>query len=71
MGHDKEDYFAALDLSNQRFIKDKLPIGIFYQIEHKTTYEERDFSLNQGIIPAQADLELTDEQIDAITKEFY
>jgi len=69
--HNKEDYFAALDLSNQRFIKDKLPTGIFYQIEHKTTYEERDFALNQGIIPAQADLELTDEQIEVITREFY
>ena len=71
MGHDKEDYFAALDYSNQRFNKDKIPIGIFYQIEHKTTYEERDFALNQGVIPAHADLELTDEQIEIITKEFY
>ena len=69
--HDKEDYFSALDLSNQRFVKDKLPIGIFYQIEHKTTYEERDFSLNQGIIPAHAPLDLTEEQIETITEEFY
>ncbi|NPD89848.1 MAG: 2-oxoacid ferredoxin oxidoreductase [Asgard group archaeon] len=71
IGHDKDDYFEALDLSNQRFFKEKLPIGIFYQIENKTTYEERDFALNQGVIPAHADLELSDEQIEAITKEFY
>ncbi|MHA1668730.1 MAG: thiamine pyrophosphate-dependent enzyme [Candidatus Heimdallarchaeaceae archaeon] len=69
--HDKEDVYAALDLSNQRFVKDKLPIGIFYQIENKTTYEERDFTLNQGIIPAKAELELTNEQIEIITQEFY
>lgn len=69
--HDKEDFYGALDLSNQRFIMDKLPIGIFYQIEHKTTYEERDFTLNQGIIPAKSLLELTDEQIQIITEEFY
>ncbi len=69
--HDKEDFYAALDLSNQRFMKDNLPIGIFYQIEHKTTYEERDFTLNQGIIPAHASLDITKEQIEAITKEFY
>jgi len=69
--HDKEDFYAALDLSNQRFIKDNLPIGIFYQIEHKTTYEERDFTLNQGVIPAHAPLDLSKEQIDLITKEFY
>ena len=69
--HDKEDFYAALDLSNQRFMKDNLPIGIFYQIENKTTYEERDFTLNQGVIPAQAPLDLSKEQIDIITKEFY
>ncbi|MCE7741099.1 MAG: 2-oxoacid ferredoxin oxidoreductase [Candidatus Heimdallarchaeota archaeon] len=69
--HDKEDFYAALDLSNQKFIKDNLPIGIFYQIEHKTTYEERDFTLNQGVIPAHAPLDLSKEQIDIITKEFY
>ena len=69
--HDKEDFYAALDLSNQRFIRDNLPIGIFYQIENRTTYEERDFTLNQGIIPAKASLDLTKEQIDVITKEFY
>jgi len=69
--HDKEDFYAALDLSNQRFIKDNLPIGIFYQIENKTTYEERDFALNQGVIPARASLDLSKEQIDIITKEFY
>ncbi|MHA1205198.1 MAG: thiamine pyrophosphate-dependent enzyme [Candidatus Heimdallarchaeaceae archaeon] len=51
--HDKEDFHAALDLANQRFVRDQLPIGIFYQIENKTTYEERDFALNQGYIPAQ------------------
>ncbi len=70
-GHNKEDFHAALELANQLVVKDKLPIGIFYQIEHKTTYEERDFALNQGIIPAQSPLELTDEQIEVITKEFY
>ncbi|MHA1401001.1 MAG: thiamine pyrophosphate-dependent enzyme [Candidatus Heimdallarchaeaceae archaeon] len=69
--HDKEDFHAALDLANQRFVRDKIPIGIFYQIENKTTYEERDFTLNQGIIPAHADLGLTDEQIEEITREFY
>ncbi|TFG10214.1 2-oxoacid ferredoxin oxidoreductase [Candidatus Heimdallarchaeota archaeon] len=69
--HDKEDFYAALDLSNQRFIKDNLPIGIFYQIENRTTYEERDFTLNQGVIPAQASLDLSKKQIDIITKEFY
>ncbi len=69
--HDKEDIYSALDLSNQRFIKDDLPIGIFYQIENKTTYEERDFTLNQGVIPAKAPLDLSKEQIDIITKEFY
>ncbi len=69
--HDKEDFYAALDLSNQRFIKNNLPIGIFYQIENKTTYEERDFTLNQGVIPAQAPLDLSKEQIEIITKEFY
>ena len=69
--HDKEDYFAALDLSNQRYVRDKLPTGIFYQIENKTTYEERDFSLNQGAIPAHDSLDLTKEQIEIITKEFY
>ncbi|MHA1347371.1 MAG: 2-oxoacid ferredoxin oxidoreductase, partial [Candidatus Heimdallarchaeaceae archaeon] len=70
-GHDKENFSGALDLGSQVFIKDKIPIGIFYQIEHKTTYEERDYTLNQGIIPAHAPLDLTDEQIEAITEEFY
>ena len=37
--HDKEDIYSALDLSNQRFIKDDLPIGIFYQIENKTIHK--------------------------------
>lgn len=69
--HDKEDKHAALDLANQRFVKDKLPIGIFYQIEHTTTYEEREFTLNQGIIPAKAPLSLTDEQIKIMTQDFY
>ncbi|MCK4845906.1 MAG: hypothetical protein KAS95_09545 [Candidatus Heimdallarchaeota archaeon] len=52
-------------------LRNKLPTGIFYQIENTTTYEERDFALNQGIIPAKTNLELTDEQIKAITEEFY
>ncbi len=69
--HDKEDFHAALDLANMRAIRDKIPIGIFYQIENKTTYEERDFTLNQGYIPAKESLDLTDEQIKIITKEFY
>ncbi len=70
-GHDKENISGALDLGSQIFIKDKIPIGIFYQIEHKTTYEERDFALNLGVIPAQAPLDLTEEQIKFITEEFY
>ncbi|MCK4972646.1 MAG: 2-oxoacid ferredoxin oxidoreductase [Candidatus Heimdallarchaeota archaeon] len=70
-GHDRENFSGALDLGSQIFIKDKIPIGIFYQIEHKTTYEERDFALNQGVIPAQAPLDLTEEQIKIITEEFY
>ncbi|MHA1865753.1 MAG: 2-oxoacid:ferredoxin oxidoreductase subunit beta [Candidatus Heimdallarchaeaceae archaeon] len=69
--HDKEDFHAAIDLANQRFVRDHLPIGIFYQIENKTTYEERDFALNQGYIPAHEELGLSDEQIEIITKEFY
>ncbi|MHA2357287.1 MAG: 2-oxoacid:ferredoxin oxidoreductase subunit beta [Candidatus Heimdallarchaeaceae archaeon] len=69
--HDKEDLTEALEYANQRFFKEKLPIGIFYQIENKTTYEERDYALNLGVIPARAPLELTAEQIEVITKEFY
>lgn len=70
-GHDTENFSGAQDLGSQIFIKDKIPTGIFYQIENKTTYEERDFALNQGIIPAQASLDLTEEQIKIITEEFY
>ncbi len=70
-GHDKEDFHAAMDLANRRILRNKLPTGIFYQIENTTTYEERDFALNQGIIPAKTDLELSDDQINAITEEFY
>lgn len=70
-GHDKEDFHAAMDLANRRILRNKLPTGIFYQIENTTTYEERDFALNQGIIPAKTGLELSDEQIKAITEEFY
>ncbi len=70
-GHDKEDFHSAMDLANRRILRNKLPTGIFYQIENTTTYEERDFALNQGIIPAKTDLELSDEQINAITEEFY
>lgn len=70
-GHDKEDFHSAMDLANRRILRNKLPTGIFYQIENTTTYEERDFALNQGIIPAKTDLELSDDQINAITEEFY
>jgi 2-oxoglutarate ferredoxin oxidoreductase subunit beta len=69
--HDKEDLTEALEYANQRFLKEKLPIGIFYQIENKTTYEERDYALNLGVIPARARLDLTAEQVEVITKEFY
>ena len=70
-GHNIEDFHGALDYANQFSIQEKIPIGIFYQIENKTTYEERDFALNQGVIPARTSLELTDEQIKIITEEFY
>ncbi len=69
--HDITDFHGALDYANDRFNRGKIPIGIFYQIEDKTTYEEREFTLNQGVIPARASLEISDEQIRIMTKEFY
>lgn len=70
--HDIEDMHAAMDLANLRKITHgKIPIGVFYEQKNKTTYEERDFTLNQGIIPARKPLELDEELINAITEEFY